>query len=185
MLGPLMGNRWFDTAGGVGNAVLVAPRGHAFSVMIVFVAVFGFFTAVFAIGTISDLGLAWAPVSFGLIATAGVAGILYYRDDRRLEFDSDGVRLLRGEKTQRNIPWRAVARVRYGTRVVAMARYSSRVVPFLEVRGSQFLQTIDFDSSSYRLPEFQLSAFAEKVAREAQARGIKVELKEVKSGYRR
>src|SRR5467141_2702876 len=94
-----------------GNAVLVAPRGYAFSATILFVAVFGFF------GVVSDPSAAWAPIVFGVIATLGVAGVLYYRDERRLELDSEGVRFFRGEKIRSNIPWGAVTRIRYGTRV--------------------------------------------------------------------
>ena len=167
-----------------GNAVLVAPRGYAFSAMILFVAVFGFFGVVFLVGAVSDPSVAWAPIVFGVIATLGVAGVLYYRDERRLELDSKGVRFFRGEKIRSNIPWGAVTRVRYGTRVTVMGRRSV-IVHFLEVRGSRFRDRIDFDGSSYRIPESAVAVFSEKVVQDAQVRGIPVQHKQIKRGLRK
>ncbi len=164
--------------------MLVAPRGIAFSAMILFVAVFGFFGVVFLIGAASDPSVAWAPIIFGPIAALGIAGVVYYRDERRLELDSEGMRLFRGEKIQRNIPWGAITRIRYGTRVTAMGR-TSRIVHFLEVRGSRFRDQIDFDGSSYHIPESAVALFSERVVQEAQVRGIPVQHKEVKRGLRK
>src|SRR6266699_4882191 len=157
---------------------LEAPRGDAFYVCVLCVAVFGFFETVSLIGIYQGDGDLWIAAAFGIFVAGGMAGVMYYRPETDLTVDSQGVRVRRGSRIRKEIPWQTMIRVRFGTRVIP--GYGARVGAFLEIKGPHFRDHLDIDRSSYRISEFDVAEFALRVAREAERRGVRVEQKDVR-----
>ena len=138
-----------------GDIELVAPRGIDFYASIPVILFFGVLTVVLVVkglrGEVKPREAAVYAVPFGSFAALGLAGLIYYRTERRFVMDSAGVRMSRGRRVQRNLAWGEITEIRVGAREVmagGVSLLSSRILPFFQVRTSRLWRRIYFDGRS-------------------------------------
>jgi len=104
-----------------------------------------------------------------VLAAAALAGAAWNGRDRTLLVDDRGVRLLRGTRVRRDLPWERVRRVRCGLSATPNLPYR------IEVRGDRPSDLIRVASVQYRVSKDQLAAAGDSILMGAKARSIGVE----------
>jgi hypothetical protein len=117
----------------------------------------------------------WFVLGFGLFAALFVLGVMHYHGPRTLVAEADGVRLLRGERVLREIPWEQATWLVHGTRVLTSWVLASREGYLFRIRGRRPWLRIAVDNVVYRMPEHELAAFAAAAAQMAATRGVAVD----------
>ncbi len=120
----------------------------------------------------------WFVLVLTSFAFFSAVGVLYYRSPRFLEVDRSGVRLLRGKRRQRELPWELITKVRYGTKLFTVSVHYARFAResyLLDIRGQGRRGRIRIDDASFRVSRTDLEAAATLVASMAGERFIHVD----------
>lgn len=170
------------------NLPLVLGRGSAFAALLVILVLLIFFAAFLAVIPAKspadkpgkDLGAA----TFASLAALALGALLYYRPDRTLEVDDRGIRLFRGRRLQRDLPWADIARVRFGPRVGAQRGFPGGYI--LQVGGRRPWQRISLTIMTYGVDWDRMMFMASAIGSTAKQRGIHVvELNPLEAGKTR
>lgn len=113
-------------------------------------------------------------ILFSLILLgAAIANVVNQKAERILVADSGGVRLSKGGKIVREIPWQQVRLVHYGSITVYKGSKAAKV-PLLQVFGKGPRPVINILETGYRVPRGSVQNAAEAISRLAQINNVKV-----------
>jgi hypothetical protein len=144
------------------------------------VALLLLFALVATLGQISPLSFASAPDYLGILLFIGLVCLLsmglplYFRVDRQLFVDGEGVRLYRGSRQYRFLPWSRVTRVQYGPltqNLGVLGRYRGFE---LLIRGPRNASSILVFDALFDIPEGELLGVAIEVGNVAAKQSVPV-----------
>ncbi len=143
--------------------------------MLLLVALVAFAVAFAPMSTSDRAAAPWALAGSSVPFLLALLVPLYYRPTRTLAFDAKGVRLLRGSRLQRVLPWNEVTSIALGPRALTLGLVGTFRGFQLEVRGQGPRDRISVFDAYFQVPGGSLAAFSRSLVESAHGRPIKVQ----------